>query len=61
MTAVERRAAEGGAEITSAHERILRMAHLKFLGIYFQEADGVMGVQGRALEKAAMRVVGQLG
>ena len=37
------------------------MAHLKFLGIYFQEAEGVMGVQGRALEKTAMRVVGQLG
>jgi len=37
------------------------MAHLKFLGIYFQEAEGVMAVQGRALEKTAMRVLGSWG
>jgi hypothetical protein len=36
MTAEERKTAEEEAAITTLHERILRMAHLKFLGIYFQ-------------------------
>jgi hypothetical protein len=60
MTADEKNVSEEDAAITEAHERVLCMEVMKFLGVWFQGAEGVMNAQGEAVAKMAMRVVGQM-